>query len=225
MNKVLIIEDEINIARLIELELKREGFSVSICHDGKSGLEKALLEEFDIILLDIMLPKLNGFDVLSKLREKKTTPVIILTAKDEIPNRVFGLNTGADDYVIKPFNMSELVARIKSNLRRNATPQPQKTEYEINGLKLTSETCSVYYNDNLINLTKKEYELLLFLMKNQGKVVSRAEIIKNVWGFDFVGDTNLVDVYIRFLRSKIDDRFKTDFIKTVRGFGYTLNEN
>lgn len=221
--KILLIEDELKIARFIELELKYEGYNVTKEHDGRAGLEKALNENYDLIILDVMLPSLNGMEVLRRLRQTKDTAVIMLTAKDEIMDKVQGLDLGADDYMTKPFAIEELLARIRVALKRNkSTVTEVYNTIKLNKLTINLDKYSVSYLDQNIDLTKKEYDLLLFLAQNKNIVLSREKILEIVWGYDYLGDTNVVDVYIRYLRSKIDDNFNIKLIYTIRGVGYVL---
>jgi DNA-binding response OmpR family regulator len=220
--KILIIEDEIKIARFLELELKYEGYIVEQAHDGRCGLEKALNGDFDLIVLDVMLPSLNGMELLRRLRNHSEIPVIMLTAKDEIMDKVMGLDIGADDYMTKPFAIEELLARIRVCLKRNNVNMKNTNTLQLNDLKLDLDKYTVIYKAEHIDLTKKEFDLLEYLMENQNIVLTRDKILEKVWGYDYVGDTNIVDVYIRYLRSKIDDKFKQKFIYTVRGVGYII---
>lgn len=223
MAKILIVEDEKQMADFINLELNHEGYDVDICYDGKQGYEKAMQTNYDIILLDIMLPKLNGMEVCRRLRAKKSTPIIMLTAKGHITDKVNGLDIGADDYLTKPFEIEELLARMRVILRRAQTINESKI-IQVADLKLDLEKKQVSRANKNIELTKKEYELLEYLMKNNGIVISREKIIESVWNYDFVGDTKIVDVFIRYLRSKIDDGYDKKLINTVRGFGYVIQE-
>ena len=224
MAKILIVEDEKQMADFITLELKHEGYEVDICYDGEQGYENAITTNYDIILLDIMLPKINGMEVCRKLRMKKDTPIIMLTAKGDITDKVNGLDIGADDYLTKPFEIEELLARMRVILRRKVQIKNQSKIIQVADLKLDLEKKQVLRNGKNIELTKKEYELLEYLMKNNGIVISREKIIEAVWNYDFVGDTKIVDVFIRYLRSKIDDDYDKKLINTVRGFGYVLQE-
>ncbi|MDD2510699.1 MAG: response regulator transcription factor [Syntrophomonas sp.] len=222
--RILIIEDEVKIARFLELELTHEGYLVEQEHDGRNGLEKAISGSFDLIVLDVMLPSLNGMEVLRRLRQTCETPVIILTAKDEVTDIVMGLDIGADDYMTKPFAIEELLARIRVALKRKKiSPHDHKTMV-IGSLNIDLEKHTVSYDNNSIDLTKREYDLLKYLAENGNIVLSREKIIQSVWGYDYYGDSNAVDVYIRYLRSKIDDRFKVKLIHTVRGVGYVLKD-
>lgn len=220
--KILIIEDEVKIARFIELELKYEGYVVEQQHDGRSGLERAMSGDFDLIILDVMLPSLNGMEVLRRLRQSSETPVIMLTAKDEVTDKVMGLDIGADDYMTKPFAIEELLARIRTALKRKKASSSNLNLITVDGLKIDLDKHSVSFNNERIDLTKKEYDLLKYLLENKNLVLTRDKILEVVWGYDYYGDTNVVDVYIRYLRVKLDDRFNIKLIHTVRGVGYIL---
>ncbi len=224
MTKILIVEDEKEMASFITLELNHEGYEVDVCYDGERGLYNALNLEYDIILLDIMLPIMNGMEMCRRLRMKKDTPIIMLTAKGDITDKVSGLDIGADDYLTKPFEIEELLARIRVILRRKTKKIEHDKIIQIADLKLDLEKKQVSRADKNIELTKKEYELLEYLMRNNGIVISREKIIESVWDYDFVGDTKIVDVFIRYLRSKIDDDYEKKLINTVRGFGYVIQE-
>lgn len=222
--KILIIEDEIKISRFIELELKYEGYVVDQAFDGRSGLEKAQSGEFDLVILDVMLPSLNGMEVLRRLRQTSEVSVIMLTAKDEITDKVMGLDIGADDYMTKPFAIEELLARIRVALKRKKVPvnMAQESVLTFGPLKLDLDKYVLTYNTDSIELTKKEFDLIKYLMENRNSVLTRDKILETVWGYDYYGDTNVVDVYIRYLRSKIDDKYNVKLIHTVRGVGYVL---
>jgi DNA-binding response OmpR family regulator len=220
--KILIIEDEIKIARFVQLELQHEGYIVDKAVDGRVGLEKALKEDFDLIILDVMLPSLNGMEVLRRLRQSSEVPVIMLTAKDEIMDKVMGLDIGADDYITKPFAIEELLARIRVTFKHKRVLEVNSNIIEIGNLKLNMDKYVLTYDDETIDLTKKEFDLLKYLMINKNIVLSRESILEKVWEYEYAGDTNVVDVYIRYLRSKIDDRFNHKFIYTIRGVGYQL---
>ena len=224
MAKILIVEDEKQMAEFINLELNHEGYEVDVCYDGEQGYQKAIETSYDIILLDIMIPKINGIEVCRRLRIKKDTPIIMLTAKGDVTDKVNGLDTGADDYLSKPFEIEELLARMRVILRRAENKQNQEKIIKVADLKLDLEKKQVSRNGKNIELTKKEYELLEYLMKNRNIVISREKIIEEVWNYDFVGDTKIVDVFIRYLRSKIDDEYDKKLINTVRGFGYVIQE-
>jgi two-component system response regulator ArlR len=222
--KILIIEDEIKIARFVELELKYEGYDVEKANDGRQGLEIALKGEYDLILLDIMIPSMNGIEVLRRLRENSNVPVIMLTAKDEVMDKVIGLDMGANDYVTKPFAIEELLARIRATLKTTRIRKESADILQINNLKMDLKKYVASYDGNLIDLTKREFDLLKYLMENKNIVLTREKIVEKVWGYDYLGDTNVVDVYIRYLRSKIDEKYKTKLINTVRGVGYLLKD-
>ena len=207
MYKILVIEDEENIASFIKMELTYEGYEVENCYDGKEGLHKALSEDYHLVLLDLMLPTLNGIEICRRIRKLKTTPIIMLTARDSVMDKVSGFQMGADDYVVKPFAIEELIARIEAILRRSSN------------IIINIESRTVECNGKLINLTTKEYELLVYLVKNQNKVLTRDYLIENIWGYDYDGENNIVDVYIRHLRSKLQNY---DYIQTVRGIGYVV---
>ena len=222
--KVLIIEDEIKIARFLELELTYEGYNVLQCHDGREGLNKAINEIFDIIILDVMLPSLNGLEVLRRLRQVSDVPVIMLTAKDEIMDKVMGLDIGADDYMTKPFAIEELLARIRTALKNKSVLKKTTNILSVGELSIDLDGHMVTFKNDSIELTKTEFDLLKYLMENKNIVLTRNKIIDTVWGYEYMGDTNVVDVYIRYLRSKIDDKFNKKFIHTVRGVGYLLKD-
>jgi len=222
--KILIIEDEKQIARFIELELKHEGYDVYVCYDGKEGLKKVEEIHPDLILLDIMLPGINGIEVCRKIRQYSNVPIIMVTAKDDIPDKVMGLDSGADDYVTKPFAIEELLARIRAALRKSKQLNIIREVLNIADLTIDTSKRIVKRADKIIELTKREYDLLEYLVRNKGIVLTRDQILENVWGYSYMGDTNVVDVYIRYLRSKIDEGFKTKLIHTVRGVGYKCEE-
>lgn len=220
--KIIIIEDEVKIARFLELELTHEGFIVEQEHDGRSGLDRVLSGSFDLVILDVMLPALNGMEVLRRMRQSLDTPVIMLTAKDEVTDIVMGLDMGANDYMTKPFAIEELLARIRVSLKTKQVSLEKVRPIIIGPLKIDIGKHIISYNDENIELTKKEFDLLRFLAENRNVVLPREKILENVWGYGYYGDTNAVDVYIRYLRSKIDDRFDIKLIHTVRGVGYVL---
>ncbi|MBS9338929.1 response regulator transcription factor [Fructobacillus sp. M2-14] len=227
MSRILIIEDEENLAKFVKLELEHEGFEIKTVLNGRDGLDTALNEDFDLILLDLMLPELNGFEVARRLREVKKTPIIMMTARDSVIDRVSGLDYGADDYVVKPFAIEELLARVRSLLRRIDIEKTPATSglnvISFKNLKLEKENRTVRRDDQIISLTKREYDLLLLLVENIDVVQPREKLLKNVWGLDTKIETNVVDVYIRYLRNKLDDpESKTSYIQTVRGTGYVM---
>ncbi|HEY8529886.1 MAG TPA: response regulator transcription factor [Paenibacillaceae bacterium] len=224
---ILIIEDEEGIARILQLELDHEGYRTGLARDGRTGIEMALSGEWDLILLDVMLPELNGIEVLRRLRQHdQRVPVILLTARNTVPDKVSGFEHGANDYVTKPFAMEELLARVRNLLRIFRQKREGATEDTLRVADLTIEliTRKVYRKDHLIELTPREYELLLYLAQNKNKEKTREEILTDVWGYEFIGDTNVVDVYIRYLRQKMDKGYRHKLIHTVRGVGYMLKE-
>lgn len=223
-HKILIIEDEVKISRFLELELSYEGYEVEQVHDGRSGLERALDGSFDLILLDVMLPGLNGMEVCRRIRQSSDIPIIMLTAKDATMDKVMGLDFGADDYVTKPFAIEELLARLRVALKHKRTAVQSANLLLFKELKLDLERHLVTYGTEVIDLTKREFDLLQYLMENRNIVLSREKILEAVWGYDYFGDTNVVDVYIRYLRSKIDEKYKHKLIHTVRGVGYLLKD-
>ncbi|MDN3536961.1 response regulator transcription factor [Limosilactobacillus fermentum] len=226
MSRILIIEDEENLARFVELELKHDGYETDVELDGRQGLDAALNQDFDVILLDLMLPELNGLEVARRVREVKDTPIIIMTARDSVIDRVSGLDHGADDYIVKPFAIEELLARVRALLRRISiegdTNSVHQTTVTYKDLTIEKENRVVRRGDEVINLTKREYELLLILMENINVVMSRKELLSKVWGYDSKVETNVVDVYIRYLRNKIDRPGEKSYIQTVRGTGYVI---
>ena len=200
---ILIVEDEPQISRFLELELKHENYDTTVCADGRAALDAALARDFDLIVLDVMLPGLNGIEVLRRLRQEKQTPVIILTARDQVVDKVTGLDIGADDYMTKPFAIEELLARIRKHIKRAALGDAGVIV--CGKLSLNSDARVASYDGHAVDLTKKEFDLLEYLLKNRNIVVGREKLLDAVWGFDFYGSTNVVDVYVRYLRSKIDD--------------------
>lgn len=228
--KILIVEDEEKIARLLELELTYENYEVEKVYDGQTAFTKSQDEKWDLILLDIMIPGLSGIEVLRRIRASDTnTSVILLTAKDSIEDKVAGLDLGADDYVTKPFQIEELLARIRAALRINHVSEERQSDSTTNWLQFADIKCSeqtreVYREDDLIELTPREFDLLVFLIKNARIVLNREQLLNGVWGYDYFGDTNVVDVYIRYLRNKIDKPYNSPLIHTVRGVGYVLKE-
>lgn len=216
---ILLIEDEINIAKFVELELKHENFLVTVSHDGREGAELALGNEYDLMLVDVMLPNLNGLEICRRIRRKKETPIILITARDAIIDRVSGLEAGADDYVVKPFAIEELLARIRAILRR--VERPMINDLTINQLTIDQKAHQVFYLDKEILLTKTEYDLLVFFMENYNIVLTRDVILEKVWGYETEVETNVVDVYIRHLRRKLPDEIAS-LIETVRGVGYVM---
>lgn len=221
---ILIIEDDRAITRVLELEFKHEGYTYDIAMDGKEGFEKFQSGHYGLILLDLMLPEISGMEVCRKVRKVSGIPVIMLTARRDITDKVIGLDLGADDYVTKPFEMEELLARIRAGLRRSKSGAGEHKLLELADLSINVLTREVIMQGDHIDLTKTEYDLLEYLLQNKGLVLTRDQIIEHVWGYDFVGDSNILDVYIRYLRNKIDYSYKAKLIHTVRGVGYTLKE-
>lgn len=219
---LLIVEDEHNLARYLQLELENEGFTTDVVHDGQSGLDKALTNEYDLILLDVMLPELSGIEVCRRIREGNAVPIIMITARGEVPDIVTGLDSGANDYLAKPFAIEELFARIRVLLRQRETKANQ--EIQVGGLRISPNARRVFLEGEEVMLTPREFDLLFYLVQHKEQAISREQILTAVWGFDFMGNTNIVDVYIRYLRNKIEIDASTKLIHTVRGIGYTLRE-
>ena len=226
MSRILIVEDEENLARFVELELKHEGYETQVSYDGREALELALNEDWNAILLDLMLPGLNGLEVCRRIRQVKTTPIIMMTARDSVIDRVSGLDHGADDYIVKPFAIEELLARLRAVLRRVDVEDEGRagkaTTVTYKDLTIEKENRIVRRGDEVIELTKREYELLLTLMENVNVVLAREDLLKKVWGYESKIETNVVDVYIRYLRNKIDRPGEDSYIQTVRGTGYVM---
>ena len=224
--RILLIEDEDQMARFIQLELQYEGYEVSVVHDGREGYESFESGTYDLVLLDLMLPGLHGLEVLRRIRKTSEVPVIIITCKDEVMDKVMGLDAGADDYIAKPFAIEELLARIRTTLKKSVAPMDQEENGLITFKPLTIDISQrmVKAGDIIIELTKTEFDLLIHLIQNKNVVLTRKQIVSAVWGFDFDGHTNIVDVYIRYLRTKIDERFNIKIIRTIRGVGYYAKE-
>lgn len=219
--RILIVEDEVKIARFVQLELEHEGYIAEQVGDGRAALEKALNGGYDLVILDVMLPSMNGMEVLRRLRQTSNVPVIMLTAKDEIMDKVMGLDIGAEDYMTKPFAIEELLARIRVVFKHKSNNDVKTNDIVSAGnLQMDIDRHVVTYENISIDLTKKEFDLLKYLMINKDIALSRENILDKVWGYDYLGDTNIVDVYIRYLRSKIDDKFNIKYIYTIRGVGY-----
>lgn len=232
--RILIVEDERRIARFTQMELEHEGFKTDIADNGKRAYERIVQESFDVVLLDVMLPEMDGFTICKNVRELGIdVPIIMLTARDDVEDKVNGLDIGADDYLTKPFAIQELMARIRLVLRKKS-PKPadsiiepiieEKDVLKIKNLKVIPARYEVMVGDEKVSLTKKEYDLLEYLVRNKRNVLTRDQILSNVWGYDYAGDTNVVDVYVRYLRSKLDDRFGEKYIYTMRGVGYVVKE-
>ncbi len=224
MERILIIEDEEKLARFVELELGYEGYKVEKALEGREGLALVKAQPFDLILLDIMLPGLNGIEVLRRIRQFSDVPIILLTARDTVVDKVTGLDTGADDYITKPFAIEELLARIRVALRKKREQKGTSQILETGKLKLDLQAREVRVDSHPIDLTKKEFDLLQHLMENKNIVLRREVLLERIWGYDFGGGTNAVDVYIRYLRAKIEEPFGLKFIHTVRGVGYVIKD-
>ncbi|PEC22037.1 response regulator transcription factor [Bacillus cereus] len=223
MQHILIIEDEESLSDFLELELKYEGYRVDIQPDGRKGLEVALEKNYDLILLDLMLPGLNGLEVCRRLRATKKTPIIMLTARDSIMDRVTGLDSGADDYLPKPFAIEELLARMRVIFRREENTESKHVSFlTFKDLQLQIESRTITKGNEEIELTNKEFELLLMFMKNINRVLTRDVLLDQVWGYDAIVETNIVDVYVRYLRNKLHSVDKEEYIQTVRGAGYIM---
>jgi DNA-binding response OmpR family regulator len=222
-DRILLVEDDPKLAKFIESELSLEGYHVTVAPNGLDGLTLARTAEPDLLILDWMLPGISGLDICLRLRSTGVqVPIIMLTAKDEVPDRVTGLNAGADDYVTKPFSMEELLARVKARLRRTQPNDPDQLEFE--DLILNGLTREVYRGNQLIELTAKEFDLLEFLLRNPRQVITRDRILEKVWGYDFMGESNIIEVYIRALRIKLEATNSKRLLHTVRGVGYVLRE-
>ncbi|MGY4793639.1 response regulator transcription factor [Lysinibacillus fusiformis] len=225
-HRILIIEDEENIARVLQLELQFEGYEAEKAHTGAEGLLQYREQQWDLILLDIMLPEMSGIDVLKRIRATESqTPVIMLTAKSEVEDKVKGLDLGANDYVTKPFEIEELLARIRNALRFSQKVSPKQVALTFGHLSINEQTREVVYFDKEIQLTPREYDLLFYLLKHPKQVLTREQILEAVWGYDYYGDTNVVDVYIRYVRQKLEAANPAPLIQTIRGVGYVLKEH
>lgn len=225
MDKILIVEDEKKISRFMELQLRHEGYDIKTAFDGKEALTKIKNRNYDLILLDIMIPRVNGIEVCRRVREYSNIPIIMVTAKDEMTDKVIGLDLGANDYITKPFEIDELLARIRVQLR-NKTTNSKKEEniLDVEDLIINLDTYIVKRNKKEINLSKKEFELLEYLVMNKGIVLTRDKILNNVWGYDYFGNDNVLDVHMKHLRDKVDKPFEKKLIKTVRGVGFTIKK-
>ncbi|MFB9328650.1 response regulator transcription factor [Paenibacillus aurantiacus] len=226
--RVLIVEDEMKVSRLLQLELTHEGYEVEIADNGKEALSKASTGHWDIILLDIMLPEMTGSEVLRRIRKSDLlTPIIVLTARNTTSEKVSGLDLGANDYMTKPFEIEELLARMRACIRNRTEDVESSLNHatlNVSGLSLNKNTRDVIREGQVIDLTPKEYDLLLYLMENKNHVLEREQIITHVWGYDFQGETNIVDVYVRYLRKKVDLDFRVKLIQTIRGVGYCMRD-
>jgi DNA-binding response OmpR family regulator len=220
---ILLVEDEERLARFIELELSSEGYNINVAYDGLTGLTMAREAPPDLLILDWMMPGMTGLEVCRRLRATGSkVPVILLTAKDEVSDRVAGLDAGADDYVVKPFSIEELLARIRAHLRRNQEDNPDLLQFE--DLALNRRTREVFRNGRAIELTAKEFDLLDYLLSHPRQVITRDQILEKVWGYDFMGDSNIIEVYVRYLRLKLEEKGEKRLIQTVRGVGYVLRD-
>ncbi|KRL62362.1 response regulator transcription factor [Lactobacillus psittaci] len=232
MAKILIIEDEKNLARFVQLELQHEEYETVVENNGRKGLDLALNNNFDAILLDLMLPDLNGLEIARRVRQVKTTPIIMMTARDSVIDRVSGLDHGADDYIVKPFAIEELLARLRAVLRRvriekkvSGNAAIKQKVIKFNDLTIETANRIVHRDDKVIDLTKREYNLLMTLIENKNNVVSREQLLNKIWGPESNIETNVVEVYVRYLRNKIDAPDRPSYIKTVRGTGYMVRED
>ena len=228
MAKILIVEDEKKIARFLELELNHEGYEVLTAFDGRSGLDTAMEADPDLLILDLMLPELSGIEVCRRLRHTSDVPIIMLTAKDDVSDKVMGLDMGADDYVTKPFAIEELLARIRVAMKkrraRDTVPEKKAEEVLTSGpVTLDLASWQARVRGETVALTKKEFDTLKYLMEHEGKAVTRDQLMNEVWGYDYIGDSNIVDVYIRYLRHKIDDTYRIKTIHTIRSVGYLFS--
>lgn len=219
--KIFIVEDERNIARMLEIELRKAGFETAIEKNGRRAYERIIQENYDLVLLDVMLPEMDGMEICKRVREISDVPMIMLTARDEIRDKVEGLGLGADDYVTKPFAFEEVLARIRGILKRRKEDLCKEEKRLVTGsVILYPERYEVRVNNEIVELTHKEFELLQYLVENKPNALTRDQILQKVWGYDFVGNTNVVDVYISYLRTKIDDKYNEKHIHTVRSVGY-----
>ena len=220
MKSILLVEDESSISDFIKGELEYEGYKVCVKDDGRLGLEEALKNEYDLVILDVMLPSMNGFEICRRLKKEKNTTVIMLSAKDRVMDKVNGLQIGADDYIPKPFAIEELLARIEVVFRRENNLNNSIVRFKDITININSRT--VKKNNNEINLTNKEYELLMVLIDNKNKVVTREELLEKIWGYNYEPETNVIDVYVRYLRTKLSNENKEEYIQTVRSVGYIM---
>lgn len=221
--KILLVEDEKHIARFVELELQHEGYEVKTAFDGREGLAMATSENFDVLLLDVMLPSINGIEICRRIRTQSQVPIILLTARDAVMDRVAGLDAGADDYIVKPFAIEELLARIRTILRRVTPEQTSSESLCLRDIEIDVAAYEVFVQGNKLDLTKTEYDLLKLLIEHKNRVCTREHILTSVWGYDTDIETNVVDVYIRHLRTKLPGAMN-DYIETVRGVGYVMRE-
>ena len=223
MYNVLIVEDEENMVSFIKMELEYEGYNVDVANDGRKAVSLALEKDYDVILLDLMLPGINGIEVCRRIRKEKETPIIMLTARDSVMDKVTGLKSGADDYLAKPFAIEELIARMEVIFRRNKK-EKINSELKFNDIILDIEGRTVRRNNEVIELTNTEFQLLLMFMKNINRALTRDIIMENIWGYNSEAETNVVDVYVRYIRNKLDKNDKEKYIQTIRGVGYIMRD-
>lgn len=223
MYNVLIVEDEENMVSFIKMELEYEGYNVDVANDGRRAVSLALEKDYDVILLDLMLPGINGIEVCRRIRKEKETPIIMLTARDSVMDKVTGLKSGADDYLAKPFAIEELIARMEVIFRRNKK-EKSNSELKFKDIILDIEGRTVRRNNEVIELTNTEFQLLLMFMKNINRALTRDIIMENIWGYNSEAETNVVDVYVRYIRNKLDKNDKEKYIQTIRGVGYIMRD-
>lgn len=223
MYNVLIVEDEENMVSFIKMELEYEGYNVDVANDGRKAVSLALEKDYDVILLDLMLPGINGIEVCRRIRKEKETPIIMLTARDSVMDKVTGLKSGADDYLAKPFAIEELIARMEVIFRRNKK-EKSNPELKFKDIILDIEGRTVRRNNEVIELTNTEFQLLLMFMKNINRALTRDIIMENIWGYNSEAETNVVDVYVRYIRNKLDKNDKEKYIQTIRGVGYIMRD-
>lgn len=224
-SSILVVEDEQKLSRVLQLELEYENYNTEVAANGLDALRLIREKTWDLVLLDIMLPELSGLEVLRRTRKiDEITPIILLTARDQVHDKVSGLDLGANDYLSKPFEIEELLARIRVHLRQGKAKHINQRMLQVGDLSVDLDSREVKRNGQLIALTPREYDLLIYLLENKNIVLTREQLIEQVWGYGFYGDTNVVDVYIRYLRQKMDKDFKTRYIQTVRGVGYTIKD-
>jgi len=224
MKKILIVEDDTKMARFIELQLVHQQYMVEIANDGRTAINMVKENSYDLIILDIMLPGIDGIEVCKRVRTFSDIPIIMLTAKDDITDKIEGLDVGADDYLTKPFIFEELAARIRSNLRKMDKFKNSEPILKVKDLEMNQDTYEVRRSGILIELSKTEFELLQFLLINKGIVLTREKILTKIWNYSYEGNDNILDVYIKYLRDKVDKPFKEKLIKTIRGIGYTIKD-
>ncbi|HEY3316653.1 MAG TPA: response regulator transcription factor [Bacillota bacterium] len=222
--RILVVEDEASLARALQLELEHEGYRVEVAGNGYEAVARASEGDWSLILLDLMLPGLDGLAVCRQVRQRSAVPIIMLTARESTGDKVAGLDAGADDYVAKPFAIEELLARVRARLRQSAPLHRDGERLVVGDLAISRGSRMVERAGRSIALTRREFDLLAYLAENAGLVLTREAILNHVWGFDYYGETNVVEVYIRYLRAKIDEPFPTKLVQTVRGVGYTLRE-